>query len=45
MGHVKQKSAFEHVQNAQVQIILRMRKVSSGHLLSINTLYSIQWFC
>ena len=29
MGRVKRKSAFEHAQNAQIQIILRMRKVSS----------------
>ena len=34
-GHVKRKqSTFEHAQNAQIQIILRMRKVSSGYLLS-----------
>ena len=38
----KQKCTFEHAQNAQIQIILRMRKVSSGPLLSIHTLGSIQ---
>ena len=26
-------------------IVLHMRKVSSGPLLSIDTVYSIQWFC
>ena len=31
-GRVKRKSAFKHATNAQVQIILRMRKVSSGPL-------------
>ena len=34
------KRAFEHVQNTQIQIILRMRKVSSGHLRSIETVVS-----
>ena len=29
MGHVKRKSAFQHAQNAQIQIILHMHKVSS----------------
>ena len=29
MGCVKQKSAFKHVQNVPIQIILRMHKVSS----------------
>ena len=32
------KRAFEHAQNVQIQIILRMRKVSSGTLLSISQL-------
>ena len=27
LGRVKRKRAFEHVQNAQIQISLRMRKV------------------
>ena len=35
MGRVKQKSAFEHVQNMKIQIILRLCKISSGPLLSI----------
>ena len=39
-GHAKQKSAFE---SEQIHIILRMRKVSSGPLLSIDNFYSIQW--
>ena len=41
MGSVKQKSAFEHAQNARIHIILRMRKVSSGHMVSIETVCSI----
>ena len=45
MGRVKQKSAFEHAHNAQIQIILRMRKVFSETLHSIHTFCSIQWFC
>ena len=35
MGPVKGKSAFEHEQNGQTEIILRMRKVSSGHVLHL----------
>ena len=42
MGRVKRKSAFEHAQNAHIQIILRMRKVPSWPLLLIHTFYSIQ---
>ena len=38
MGCIKQKSAFQNVQNVQIQIILRKHKVSS-------TFCSIQWFC
>ena len=45
MRRVKRKDALEHAQNAQIQIILRMLKVSSGPLLSINTFCTIQWFC
>ena len=37
IGNVKRKSAFEHLQNAPIQIILCMHKVSSGHLFSIHT--------
>ena len=37
MGLVKQNSAFKHAQNAQIQINVRMRKVSSGPLLSSHT--------
>ena len=36
MSRPKRKGAFEHAQNEQIQIILRMRKVSAGRLLSIN---------
>ena len=43
LGRVKRKCAFEHIQNAQ--IILRMRNVSTGPLLSIDRFYRIQWFC
>ena len=39
--HAK-KSAFECTLNARTHIILHMRKVSAGHLLSIETLYVIQ---
>ena len=28
-----------------VRFSQRMRKVSSGHLLSIDTFYTVQWFC
>ena len=45
MAHVKRKSAFEHVQNVQIQIILHMRKISTGRLLSIQAFFSIQYFC
>ena len=41
MGRVKRKSAFEHAQNVRIHIILHMRRVSSGQLLSIETFYSI----
>ena len=42
LDRVKQKSTFEHVQNALIQIILCMHKVSSRPLLSIHTFCSIQ---
>ena len=38
-------SAFIHEHNTLIQIILHMRKMSSGSLLSIHTFCSIQWFC
>ena len=44
MGRIKLVSAFEHVQNALMQIILHMRKVSSGSLLSISSFYGTQSF-
>ena len=37
--HAK-KNAFEHAQNAQIQRILRMRKVSSGPWLSVHSVVS-----
>ena len=40
-----QKRGFEYAQNVQMKIILRMRKISLGPLLSIHTFNSIQWFC
>ena len=39
------KSALEHFQNAEIQIILGMCKVSFGPLLSIHTFCSVQWIC
>ena len=45
MGRVKRKRDFEHEQNEQVHVILRMRKVSYGLLLSIHTFCSIKNFC
>ena len=30
LGRVERKSAFDHEQHAQIQIILRMRQLSSG---------------
>ena len=39
------KSAFKHAQDAQIQIILRMREVSAGPLLSIRAFSSNQRFC
>ena len=44
MGRVKRKKAFEHLQNVRIHVILHMRKVSSGHLLSMETFYSVRWF-
>ena len=38
MVRVKRKWAFERAKTAQIQIILRMRKVSYGSLLSIHTI-------
>ena len=45
MDCVKRKGVFKHARNSKIQIILRMRNVSSGHLLSFHTFCSIQWFC
>ena len=42
MGRVKRKSVFEHAQNVRIPIILHMRKVSSGHLLYIETFKRIK---
>ena len=44
MRRAKRKTAFEHAWNLRVHMILRMRKVSSGPLLSSHTFFSIQWF-
>ena len=43
LSHVNWNSVYEHAQNIQIQINLHMRKVSSGHLLSVETFNSIQW--
>ena len=40
-----EKNAFKYAQNVRIQVILRMCKVSSGPLLSIDTVYSILRFC
>ena len=39
MVRIKRKSAFEHAQNVRIHVILRMRKVWSGLLFSIDTFY------
>ena len=39
-GRAKRKSVFENAQNVWIQIILRMHKVSYGHLLSIHNILS-----
>ena len=44
IDRIKRKSVFELAQNAQIQIILRMRKVSSGSLLSIHAFCIILFF-
>ena len=41
---LSEKSVFEHAQNVRIQIILRLRKVSFGHCLSIDSFeWLIQW--
>ena len=35
LGRIKRKNAFEQAQNAHIQIVLRMRKISPGRSLSI----------
>ena len=42
--HQIKQCVFEHNQNVRTLIMLLMCKVSSGHLLSIKTVYSIQCF-
>ena len=39
MGLAKRKGVFEQTQNAQIQIHPRMRKITSGHLLSVVTFF------
>ena len=41
MGRAKLKRVFGYAQNVRIFIILRMRKISSGYLLSFDTFYSI----
>ena len=45
LDRVKWKRALEHARNVRIYIMLHGREVASGHLLSIETLYSFQWFC
>ena len=42
MGRAKWKCAFEHAQYMRIHITLHMHNVLSGHLLFIETFYSIQ---
>ena len=44
MGLAKRKGVFEHAQNTQIQIhpTHGIQKVSTRHLLSNDTLYSVQ---
>ena len=44
MGRVERKIVFEYLQNAQFQIILRIRSEASRPLFSIHTFCSIQCF-
>ena len=44
MGRSKRNSVFEHARYVRIHIILQIRIVSSGHLLSIET-NSIHLFC
>ena len=45
IGRTKRNNISAHAQNAQIQIILNMRKVHSGHLHSIHIFCRIQGFC
>ena len=42
MGRAKRKGVFEDAQNALIEIIQRIRKVSSGHLFSTDIFYSVE---
>ena len=44
MGSAMRKRTFEHAQDMQIHIILHVREVTSGPLLSIETFCSIRWF-
>ena len=44
LGRAKRKCVFKHAQNAQIQITLRMRKVSSGFCSPFIIFFSIQGF-
>ena len=41
----RKKFVFEHAQNAHSDFIPRMRKVLSGHVLSVDTFSSVHLFC
>ena len=45
LGRVKRKSAWELAQTVRIYMILRMRNVSSGIFLFIETFCCIQWLC
>ena len=42
---VSENKRLQACANALIHIILHLRRVSFGHLFSIETFYSIQWFC
>ena len=44
IGRSNWKSAVEHAQHAQIQIILQMRKILSCSWISNDTLFGILWF-
>ena len=43
LGPAQRKGVFNYVQTSQIQI--HPTQAQYGHLLSIDTIYSVQWFC